>query len=72
MYKFKEQYRDAKVSIPSIRLVITSDNVAKYAELMHNKNLQHMIELIEVKESKKIGKVEKDVPTSSPSIKNED
>ncbi len=76
MYKFKEQYRDAKISVPSIRLVITSENVNEHAELIHTAFPAHkeMIELVEEekKEVKKISKSEKELPVSSPPTKIED
>lgn len=73
MYRFKEQYRDAKISVPSIRLVIDSSNVNEHAELIHKlfPKEVHMLELVEEEKVKKVGKPEKELPVSSPPDKIE-
>ncbi len=74
MYRFKEQYRDAKISIPSLRLVIDASNINEHAELFHKlfpKDV-HIIELAEEEKVKKVGKPEKELPVSSPPAKIED
>lgn len=75
MYRFKEQYRDAKICIPSLRLEITSENVNQWAELIYKEFPTHkeMIELIEdKKEVKKVAKTEEVNPVSSPPLKSEE
>jgi len=71
MYRFKEQFRDAKVCIPSLRLVVTADNVSQYAELIF-KSHKDMLELVEeVEKVEKVKKVAKE-PVSSPPSKLDD
>lgn len=74
MYRFKEKHRDDKIVIPSIRLVVTSENVNQWAELIFKEFPAHkdMIEFVEEEKVKKVVVPKEEKPVSSPPSKIED
>lgn len=49
IYKLKEEFRDARISIPSLRLEVNRFNVNEYGELIMRKfpKFAHNIEIID-------------------------